>query len=271
MPASEVSKSNGANGKKPPTVAGIFEIRCRVCRLQKSHKALADLIHKWRFQDNMTYRDVAAAFLAEIEVRGLDVKPINISTFTVHFNQHVPADAAYINSTQRARRPMQDEAVVNQALEYKKENLDKLQKNFERWQAVLAALFKRAERLLKIEEEGPVVNNEGKEVKLLNSDDVNAMKGATDAMAKLTATMDRYVKDREFILNVMETGINHYATQMSARSGMAMARLREEALERVDDHEAIDWIFVEVQARLSGAADNLYVESQDATIERFNI
>jgi hypothetical protein len=223
---------------KPAQVLGIFEIRCSICRMSKAYPDLYTSIHELRFKQRKTYSQIMGEVNLVIVEQKLDLKPLKHSSFTAHFASHVPADTAFLQEVQSqhamreggTHRPPQDSRLMAQVLEYKRENVEQMQQNLNRWQKILTSVYNQTE--LTVE---PMT--------LTAMRNVSVMREATGAIAQITASMDRFVNSKDFIIGVLSAGIDHLGRQLSLRLGAELGQIQQDAAKEESDPEAIAlWI-----------------------------
>jgi len=261
--------------KKPATTTGIWEYRCHLCRLMKSHPRLVELIHERHFKDRKPYSIIMEEVNRLIADQKLDIKPIRHSSFTAHFNQHVPADSAFLHAVQSdhrqrneaARQPQEDE-VLSQVLEFKRENIEALQQNLARWQKIADRVYRQIE-----ESEAAREGHDGPGPSPLTLKSAfNQFAAATQAITAVTSTLDRYVNGKDFVVGVLKEGIEHFTGKLALVLGHELAAIEEEAAgQSVPADDMAEWMHARLSEALARAVNDLRAESQSVVIDRYRL
>lgn len=263
------SKAEPAASKEPAKVIGITAPKCYLCKLQKALPDIAERIHAMHFAERKTYEAIARALNPILESRGY--KPLRHSAFTAHFSRHVPADAAFVHAVQsthaarEVRRP-QEPAVMDQVLAYKRESIDQMQENMERWQTIMTAVYDQ----MKLGE----TDADGRPAFLSQAvmRNIAAMREATQAIATITATMDRFVSSKDFILSVLDSGVRYFSTRLSIQMSDVLVKLREEAVDRnVPTAEITTWFQRQLAEALAPIMNDLREDTQRSMIEQHRL
>jgi len=249
-----------------PSGLAIFEPQCKLCRLARDYPDIADTIHEMRFRDAAGYRPIADRVNAIIQERRLPVKTVYVSNLISHFTTHMPVERAFIHQLQMRALPRRREAndeALSKALATKQDNYEQLQDNFDKWQKVFDALFKRT---------GVGKFIDDLEAIQLSSKDVTTLKDATMSIGIVVASMDKFIKDKDFVLEVMHHAVDMYATQIAYRIGKGFAEIRERLMERdPTDATTIAWYDSEIRHMLFQVVDGLYEEVKTTTMRDFNL
>lgn len=249
-----------------PAGLSIFEPQCKLCRMTRDYPDVADMMHTMRFRDGTGFKPIADRLNEIISGRNLPVKTIYTSNLISHFSTHMPVDRVFIHQLQsRAlprRRESNDEA-MSRALATKQDNYERLQGNFDKWQKVFDHLFGR----IKFEDIEADCLNLG-----LSSKDVTTLKDATSSIGIVVASMDKFIKDKDFVLEVMHHAVDMYATQIAYRIGKGFADIRQRLMEKdLTDPSSIAWYDSEIRHMLFQVVDGLYEEVKSATMRDFNL
>lgn len=263
MPAQAVPKP------EPAKVVGIHQPKCYLCQLQKQHPDIAERIHAMHFAERRPYRDIIAALSPTLENRGY--KSLKLAAFTAHFSRHVPANAAFVHAVQatHAMRELPKEqapAVMDRVLAYKRESIGQMQENLERWQTIMTAVYDQ----MKLGE----TDADGRPAFLSQAimRQIAAMREATQAIATITATMDRFVSSKDFILSVLDSGVRYFSTRLSLQIGGLLIKLREEATDRnVPKEEIATWFQRELAEALAPVMADLREDTQRTMIEQHRL
>lgn len=256
---------DGTNGGTPAPVEGVYESRCKLCRMGKSHPELAEFAHELHFIDQAPYRDILAQVNRQIQIDNLPLEPLTLGNFTVHFRDHVPIDKVITHSLQaktaKRKRPGQDGDFMGRIVEAKRENLEKMRTNVRRWQKVIDTIFA-----------GMGLDAKTSTPPHVGADDVNSMRSATSSMAVLATAMDRYVKDHFFVLDVLDYAVDFYGRRLSSRLGEGIAQLFAEAERREESGEDLaEWYRERIPEVLTTSVDGLYDEVKAETIEKYGL
>jgi hypothetical protein len=257
--------------RKPAKILGIFEFRCHLCRLTKSHPKLVELIHERHFKDRRPYSAIMEEVNGYIAAQRLDIKPIRHSSFTAHFNNHVPADTAFLHQVQadhsqrnEAAKQAQDDDVLSHVLAFKRENIQALQSNLARWQKIADQAYGRIDH----------VPTEGGEPPgpLLVKQAFGQFTAATQAITAITSTLDRYVNGKDFVVGVLREGIDHFTGKLALILGHEMASILEEAVEKkVGADDMGEWMHARLSSALARSINDLKAESQSVVVERYRL
>lgn len=259
------------NPTEPATVTGVWEYRCRLCRLTKSHPRLIELIHARHFKDRKPYSVIMEEVNRLIDDQALDIKPIKHSAFTAHFNQHVPADAAFLHQVQADRRERaksrepQDDSVLQHVLAFKRDNIEALQQNLARWQKIADHSF----GLIPIDQDP----NEPIASPLAVKAAFNQFAIATQSITSITSTLDRYVNGKDFVVAVLKEGIDHFTAKLSLVLGAAVRTIEEEAGSQTfkTPAEMATWMHARLSEAVAEQINNLRAESQQIVTDRYRL
>lgn len=248
---------------------GEFEVRCRLCRISKTYPELARIIHELHFRERMPYRAIADEANNLIVADGLELEPLQISGFVAHFRDHVPAEQAYAFEMQakalpQRARPAQQTELMQQVIAAKRESVENVKKNLDRWQKVFDMLAART---------GMDTAGDNPDAAFgFSSDDVTDLKNATAAIATLSSVLDRYVKDRAFVMDVLDKGLDLYGGLVVAKLATGLMRIIQASDQRdARDPQTLRWFEYEVKALAEDAVVGTLDQARKDTIEKFNL
>lgn len=253
-----------AEGAKRKKVTGIWEPRCRLCKLSKSHPDLVEIIHQWKFGDGKSYRDIVAGINEIIHRDNLDLREFNIACLTAHLNDHVPADTVLVAEAQEAasskrKRHPADPDIFHRAIEVKRKSLEKIEENLLKWQKIYEALYKSFD----LDGENPV---------LPTSKDVDAMAKAHSTWAELVTAKERLLKERNFVKEVLQQGVDYFGRTFAQRVLSGLIEARDKALEgHPDSAELIEALFAATVTQIKESITGLYDETIQVIGDRFTL
>lgn len=266
--------SDNGNGtaltlRREPTLYGIYEPQCKICRLSRKAPEIVDEIHSLRFKEHLSYRQIIARANTMIESRQLEIKPLNIPNLVAHFSSHVPADNALVHDLQTVSmgRPRQsaDSGLMARAVNAKRENFERLQNTLDKWQIVIDRLFERT-GLGQVDERGD------DKIMQLTSEDIQQMRTATSALTSIAAIVDKAASDEALISNVVEFTMAALLTRLSQRFGQSFANLAEEISTRSpSDPSTIEWYDRQIRMLVVQVMDGMRDEVRDEVSARFNL
>lgn len=256
-------------GEEKDPFPGEFEARCKICQIVRDHPDLARLIHDMHFRDRASYRNIAEEANVIIAREGIALAPVQISSFVPHFSKHVPGIQAYVYEMQakalpRPRTPQSSE-LMKQIVAARHENLSQLRENFTRWQKIFDTVTNEMGLDKKDGNGNPVSTSVSKE-------DISRLKDATQAMGVLMRMMDGYIKDRSFVLDVLDKGIYSYGSAFIARLALGLRRIVEQSKTRSQtDPKSFEWFRDEIRQLIENSLVGLVDVARDETMERFNL
>lgn len=254
-----------------PEALAVFEPGCKLCKLSKTAPEVMEFIYQCRFQDNLGFKEIHDQVNALCQQRGLPLK-IYVSNLVTHLNNHVSINRSLVRDlTVRAlpkERKMVPDAALARVLATKRNNYEQLQENFEKWQKVFDVLFKKFEKLEKLD------NDSGGDpaTAVLKPETVRTMKDASLGIGIVVGAMDKFIRDKDFVLEVMSYAVDLYATQAAHRLGQGLAKIKEQLIDHdPTDPKTVAWYDNEIRHMLFGVVDGLYEECKDAAARTFNL
>lgn len=247
------------------TGLAVFEPQCKICQLTRECPDAAEVLYRMRFEENQSYRKLADYLNMAIADRGLDYRTVYASNLTGHFTNHVHMERTLVHELNKrafprvVHREAGDTQVLSRVLATKRDNYEKLQGNFEKWQKIFAVLFDKT---------GVSAGNAAG----LTSDDVRTLKEATLGIGVIVGSMDKFIRDRDFVMEVMSFAIDLYATQTAHRLGEGLAGIKKVLTERdLTDPKTLAWYDGEIRQMLLRVVDGLYEECKTATVHNFGL
>lgn len=244
----------------------IYEPQCKLCQITRGYPDVAVVLYDMRFQRGDSYKRLAEYLNTVIVERSLPYKTVFVSNVHGHFLNHTPLEKTLVHELQTRAFPKViqrvngNTEVLSRVLATKRDNYDKLQQNFENWQAIFDTLFEKTGV------------SGGPDTLKLTAEDVRTLKEATLGIGVVVGAMDKFIRDRDFVMEVMNFAIDLYATQTAQRLGEGLAEIKKALTDRdIADPKTLAWYDSEIRQMLLRVVDGLYEECKTATVQNFNL
>jgi len=279
----KVPAASSVAAPKKSGVSGIWEYRCHLCRLTKSHPKLVELIHERHFRDRLPYSAIMEEVNGYIAANRLDIKPIAHSSFTAHFQRHVPGDAAFLHAVQAehesrnsgAAAPAQPDDVLAHVLAFKRENIQALQQNLARWQKIADRAYQEIDSpdnqdLYSDEAEDGGRRAHGSPLAIKSA--FGRFSTATQSITAITSTLDRYVNGKDFVIAVLREGIDHFTHGLALALGTELAAILEEAATKeVSAADMGEWMHARLSAAMAKQLNQLRDTTQQIVTDKYRL
>lgn len=206
---------------------GKFEIRCKLCRLGKTHPDILKQVYDWRFGEDMPLETICPKLNTLLDEKGIlagenngdgnKIKPFNATNLWKHFNEHLSSKQQlhYIRQT-LVRTPALlepvDPVTEGQSRELQKKKLDLFEK--------LVMLYED----LKMKYDEYDYENDG----LINNANVNSYLKIAQELRHCLESLDKMRQQERLINAVIDFVLQNYISTAVGNLMGTLMEVREE-------------------------------------------